>query len=287
MHKARLRGKLGERALVLEGKVVLVTGGTSGIGAAMVSYFTGVGALVAYCARTVPEAREGQALPISADVSKVNDVSRLFDTVGEALGPISAVVHAAAILDPIGSICDNDPAAWLRAIEINLFGSFLITREACRRMRTRGGRIVLLSGGGASNPFPNYTAYACSKVAVVRLTETVAEEMKATGVEINCLAPGFVATPMHQATLRAGVAAGESYLERTLQGLRLDAVPPDLAARAAAFLISDAARGITGKFVSAVHDGWAEWPSHLSELADSDVFTLRRILPRERGMSWQ
>jgi 3-oxoacyl-[acyl-carrier protein] reductase len=123
---------------------------------------------------------------------------------------------------------------------------------------------------------------------VVRFVETVAHELRAEGIEINALAPGFVATRMHQETLAAGAeAAGSDYLERTKGELESGGVPPEVPAAAAVFLISDAARGITGKFVSAVYDGWQTWPEHLAEIEGSDLFTLRRIVPKERGLSWQ
>jgi 3-oxoacyl-[acyl-carrier protein] reductase len=198
------------------------------------------------------------------------------------------VIHAAGVLGPIGSILEiEDPALWWETLRINLFGTFLITRAAARRMRDAGGgRIVLYAGGGASAPFPNYTAYASSKVAVVRFAETVAQEL-APDVEVNCLAPGFVLTRMHQQTLAAGEKAGKEFLEKTQSMLDEGGVSPTIAAEASAFLVSDAARGITGKFVAAAYDGYSEWPEHLAELRETDIFTLRRILPRDRGMNWQ
>jgi 3-oxoacyl-[acyl-carrier protein] reductase len=142
-------------------------------------------------------------------------------------------------------------------------------------MKKSGGRIMLFSGGGASAPLPDFTAYACSKAAVVRLVETVAREMTQYRIEINCLAPGLVATRMAAQAAAAGRAPN------------VEPVPASLGAEAAAFLISDLAAGISGKFVAAPYDEWRDWPAHLPELHDSDIFTLRRILPRDRGMNWQ
>jgi len=226
---------------------------------------------------------------LTADVGEESDVERIFDYVIASFGACNGIIHAAAVLGPIGPVAEvEDPELWWDTLRINLFGTFLVTRAAARRMKaTSGGRIVLYAGGGASAPFPNYTAYACSKVAVVRFTETVAVEL-APEIEVNCLAPGLVATRMQQQTLAAGDRAGAEYLETTKNALAQGAaVSPKLAAETSAFLASDAARGITGKFVSARFDGYAEWPEHLAELRDTDIFTLRRILPRDRGMDWQ
>jgi NAD(P)-dependent dehydrogenase (short-subunit alcohol dehydrogenase family) len=271
----------------LTGKSVVVTGGSMGIGEVVARTCLEAGANVTICARGVDALERAKArfeaaghrgtiASAAIDVSNPAEVTRALDAAAARFGGIDGVVHAAAVLEPIGSILDVDPAAWLRTVEIDLFGSFLVTREACARMRERGGRIVLFAGGGASTPYPNFTAYACSKVAVVRFAESVALEMAPFGIEINTLAPGLVATRMIDQTKRSGYATAA-----------VAPVPPESAARAAAFLLSDAARGITGKFVAASYDDYARWPEHLEELRSSDIFTLRRILPKERGSDWQ
>jgi NAD(P)-dependent dehydrogenase (short-subunit alcohol dehydrogenase family) len=222
-----------------------------------------------------------------ADVSVDNDVKTLFE-LAESDRPVDGVVHAAAILGPIGTVVDIEPSDWLQAIQVDLYGTFLVTRRACQSMimAGRAGSIVLLSGCGAATPFPRYTAYASSKAGVARFAETAALEMAAHGIRVNCLAPGFVATRLHQQTLDAGERAG-TYGERTANLLTTGGVPPTVAARAAAFLLSDRAKDITGRFVAAPYDDWEQWPAHASELQDSDLFTLRRIVPRDRGRDWQ
>jgi NAD(P)-dependent dehydrogenase (short-subunit alcohol dehydrogenase family) len=224
----------------------------------------------------------------ACDVSSQADVARLFEFAGECQ-TIGGLIHAAGVIAPVGGILDVDPAAWWETVKINLFGTFLVVRDAAARMRASGGgRIVVLSGGGASNPFPNFTAYAAGKVAVVRFVETAAIEFAPFGVEINALAPGFVATRMHAETLAAGpAAAGPDFFERTKQELERGGVSPDVGAKAAAFLLSGAAQGITGKFIAAQWDGYEGWPDHLEELRGSDLFTLRRVMPKDRGLPWQ
>jgi NAD(P)-dependent dehydrogenase (short-subunit alcohol dehydrogenase family) len=273
----------------LEGKSIVVTGGSMGIGYAVARRCLEDGARATVFARRTSEleAAAGRLRAggyddcvewIAGDVSAKADVERLFERAAARFGGVDGVVHCAAVIEPIGAILDVDPQAWLRTVEIDLYGTFLVTRQACASMRDRGGRIVLFSGGGASAAYPNFTAYGCSKAAVVRFAETVAIEMHPHGIEINALAPGLVATRMGEIARRSGVAGASAAPA---------AVKPDVAARAAAFLLSDAARGITGKFVSAVHDEYARWPEHLGEMQGTDLFTLRRILPRERGMQWQ
>jgi NAD(P)-dependent dehydrogenase (short-subunit alcohol dehydrogenase family) len=193
------------------------------------------------------------------------------------------------VYGPIGPVVKVDPTEWFDAIRVNLFGSFLVARRAAQVMIERGGGgvIVLMSGGGAATPFPNYTSYACGKVGVVRLTETLAQELVSHNVRVNCVAPGFVATRLHDQTLAAGVELAGAFLENTKAQLAKGGVPPSVAAGAVAFLLSDRAAGITGRFVAAPYDGFENWPTHAAAIKGSDLFTLRRIVPRDRGMDWQ
>ncbi|WP_447974973.1 SDR family NAD(P)-dependent oxidoreductase [Nitrospira sp. Kam-Ns4a] len=282
----------------LSGKRIVVTGGSMGIGLACAEACLEAGAKVLICARTkepLIEALEGfrrkgfrGAEAEVGDVTQQEQMDAVFQATIVRLGGLDGVIHCAGIYGPIGAVTDVDPGEWADAIRVNLFGTFLVTKLACQILKARGGgRIVLFSGGGAASPFPNYTAYACSKVAVVRLTETVAQEMRALNVEINCVAPGFVITRLHQQTLAAGERAGRAFLENTKRQIESGGVPASVGARAAAFLVSDAAKGITGKFVAAPYDGWEAWPQHLDELQKTDIFTLRRVVPRDRGMDWQ
>jgi len=282
----------------LTGKNVLVTGGSMGIGYAAADACLAAGADAVISARTETTLREAHArlqaryphrrvAAVTADAGVESDVERLFSECARN-GALHGVVHAAGIYGPIGKITDVAPSQWLDAVRINLFGSFLVARAACNAMReSGGGRIVMLSGGGAATPLPNYTAYACAKIGVVRMVESVAQEMAEYGIEINALAPGFVATRLHEETLKAGRERSDAVYDSTVQRLQRGAIPASVAGRASAFLLGDAARGITGKFVAAPYDGWSEWPKHLEELDGGDLFTLRRILPIDRGLNWQ
>ncbi len=279
-------------------KNILITGGSLGIGFATAQACLKGGGRVTICARNGGDVAaaveklkaEGyqNISGISADVTQQEQIEAALDTVESQFGAVNSVIHAAGVLGPIGNLTQVNPEAWFETIRINLFGTLLVARQTCLRLhKSGGGRIVLFSGGGAAYPFPNYTAYACSKVGVVRLTETIAQEMTPHNIEINCVAPGFVITRLHQQTLAAGELAGKDYLERTRTEIAKGGVSPTVAAETAAFLISDAAKGITGKFVAAPYDGWRDWTKHLEELQNTDIFTLRRILPKERGMDWQ
>ena len=225
---------------------------------------------------------------VKADVTRLEEFDRVLDAARE-LGGLHGVVHSAGTYGPIGPVVKVDPEDWFDAIRVNLFGTFLVARTACRRMIEEGvpGSMVLLSGGGAATPFPNYTAYACGKIAVVRFTETLALEVAAQGIRVNCVAPGFVATRLHDKTLAAGEALAGGFVDTTKAKLASGAVPASVAARTAVFLLSSQAEGITGRFVAAPYDDWEHWPERRDLIEGSDLFTLRRIVPRDRGMDWQ
>jgi NAD(P)-dependent dehydrogenase (short-subunit alcohol dehydrogenase family) len=273
---------------------VIVTGGTQGIGRKIVDVALESGASVTFCSRTetdvarvLNECCEQRIFGVTADIGDAKDVAGLFDVAVQRFGTVNAVIHAAAVMGPIGRLGDLDPNEWWDAVRIDLLGSFLITAEACRRMEEAGGRIVLFSGGGATTPFPRFSAYASSKVAVVRLVESTALEYAGTGIEINALAPGFVATRIHEATLSAGDAAGKEYLDRTVRDIGAGGVPAEVGATCACFLASPAARGISGRIVAAPWDDWERLPERVDQLTGNDLFTLRRIVPRDRGQNWQ
>jgi NAD(P)-dependent dehydrogenase (short-subunit alcohol dehydrogenase family) len=275
----------------LSGRCVLVTGGSRGIGRACATAAAAAGARVVISGRD-PDRLAGTAAALQsaglavsagppADVADGTAVDALVAAAVRELGQIDGVVHAAAVPGPIGPAVEQAPDPWWEAVRVNLLGTFLVLCAVARVM-TAGGRMVALSGGGAAGPFPYFSAYGASKAAVVRLVETLAHEW-AGRIEVNALAPGFVATDIHQATLAAGQAAGAEYLERTRRELSMGGVPPDLAGRAAVFLLSARSAGITGRLLAAPWDDWWRWPDRREQIADGDLFTLRRIVPRNRG----
>ena len=275
-----------DAGLDLSGKNVLVTGGSMGIGFAVAQACLRAGARVVIAARDGSKVHEAveelkavsgsaQVEGAVADVTEIRQIDAALDLLASRFGPVTSLVHAAAVQGPIGEITMLDPDEWLEAVRIDLFGAFLTARQTCERLKKTGGRIVLFSGGGATAPAPSFTAYGCSKVGVVRLAETIAIEMAPYGIEVNALAPGLVATRMLDQTLAAGHRP------------TVEPVPSTLGAEAAAFLVSDLASGITGKLLAAPYDDWRNWPQRLRELQQSDAFTLRRIVPRDRGMDWQ
>jgi len=284
----------------LESRNAIITGANQGLGLEIARAYVRAGANVFLCARNagmLEKAREellslaapGQiVLARAGDVSKPADVEKI---VGEAMGTfprLHILVNNAGIYGPMGFSEEVDWQEWVQAIEINLLGSVLMCRAVVPHFRQHGyGKIVQLSGGGATNPLPRISAYAASKAAVVRFAETLAEELRPFGVDVNSIAPGALNTRMMNELLAAGPEkVGSAFHERMLKLREQGGTPLERGASLAVLLGSAASDGITGKLISAAWDPWEKFPDHLSDLQEKDVYTLRRIVPKDRGMHW-
>jgi NAD(P)-dependent dehydrogenase (short-subunit alcohol dehydrogenase family) len=149
------------------------------------------------------------------------------------------------------------------------------------------GKIINLSGGGATTPMPGFSAYAASKAAVVRFTETLAMELAGSGVEVNAVAPGLLKTRMMDQMLEAGPErAGYQQIEAVMRSAETGGTPPALATKLCVFLASEGSNGITGKLISAPWDPWENLPAHREDLQSTDIYTMRRTTPKDRGMGW-
>jgi 3-oxoacyl-[acyl-carrier protein] reductase len=192
------------------------------------------------------------------------------------------------VYGPFGLLEEADWSEWVRAIEINLFGSVIPMRAVLPHFKTQAhGKIIQLSGGGATNPLPRIGAYAASKAAIVRLAETIAEECKGLGVDVNAIAPGALNTRLLDDVLAAGPEkVGPEFFTRAMRQKETGGVPLDHGTALAVFLASTASNGITGRLISAVWDRWSDWPAHVEELGRSDAYTIRRIVGRDRGLAW-
>jgi NAD(P)-dependent dehydrogenase (short-subunit alcohol dehydrogenase family) len=149
------------------------------------------------------------------------------------------------------------------------------------------GKIVQISGGGATNPMPRLTAYATSKAAVVRFAESLALEVQDHGIDVNAIAPGALDTRLLDEVIAAGPGAvGQDFYDRMVKTKAQGGTPLAVGAALAVFLASRASDGITGRLISAVWDPWATLPERLDDLRKTDVYTLRRIVPKDRGLPW-
>jgi NAD(P)-dependent dehydrogenase (short-subunit alcohol dehydrogenase family) len=285
---------------LLENKTAIITGASQGLGIEIARKYIEAGASIIICARdqTLLE-RAGQQLQAllapeqkmlcrPADVSNIDDVRAVVSATKREFGRVDILVNNAGTYGPMGAIEDVDWQEWVRAIEVNLYGSILMCREVLPHFRMQGhGKVVQLSGGGATNPLPRISAYAVSKAAVIRFIETLAEELRGQKIDVNAIAPGALNTRMLDEVLDAGPEkVGQAFYERSLKQKQEGGVSLDKGAELAVFLGSALSDGITGKLISAVWDPWQTFPQHLDDLNKIDIYTLRRIVPQDRGLSW-
>jgi NAD(P)-dependent dehydrogenase (short-subunit alcohol dehydrogenase family) len=285
---------------VLTGRTAIVTGGSHGLGLEIARGFAASGARVLVCgrdeaaldrARTDLQSVASESDAVATTMTDVAEPAAAEHLVAEALARFSRVhvlVNNAGIYGPKGPSEEVDWDEWEQAIRVNLFGSVQCCRAVLPHFRANGyGKIIQLSGGGATSPLPRLSAYAASKAAIVRFAETLAEEVRGTGIDVNSIAPGALNTRLLDEVLEAGPElVGDSFYERALEQRSSGGTPLDLAVRLAIFLGSAESDGITGKLISAPWDPWAELPSHLDDLRSTDVYTLRRIVPSDRDLSW-
>ncbi len=187
---------------------------------------------------------------------------------------LHGLVCAAALMDPVGPIGSYAPADFKRTLDVNVVGTLLAVHHCLPALQAAGGSIVTFGGGGATAPLPRFDAYAASKAAIGRLTENLAIAL--APLRINCVAPGFVATRLHEATLAAGAeAAGPDFYERTRRAIEQGGFPAAEAADLVCLLLADPP--FSGKLVSAQWDPWRD-PTYHERLANEpDLGTLRRI----------
>lgn len=284
----------------LSGRNAIVTGASQGLGFSIARAYVEAGASVAICARDASSLEGAQAelrsvaqqsqkiVARRADVAEESEVGAFVELALHELGRVDILVNNAGVYGPLGPIEDIDWAAWVRAIEINLMGSVLFCRALLPHFKgNRSGKIIQLSGGGATNPLPRISAYAASKAAIVRFAETLAEEVREWGIDVNSIAPGALNTRLLDEVLAAGPdQVGETFYNRSLKQKEGGGAGLQKGTDLALFLASTASDGITGKLISAIWDPFPEFPQHADDLQKTDVYTLRRIVPRDRGLKW-
>jgi len=278
----------------------IVTGASQGLGRMIAQRFVEEGANVLFCGRDdqmlasvetelQSAAFAGQkVIARRCDVSSNNEVEAMFRQYDSELGQLSILVNNAGIYGPKGPTEEVDWDEWQRCIEINLCGTVIPCRYAITRFKKLGeGKIINLSGGGATSPLPNLSAYAASKAAVVRLTETLAEELRDWHVDVNAIAPGALNTRLLDEILQAGPErVGAEFHARAVKQSQTGGVPLALGADLCVYLASEQSDGISGKLISAKWDPWSSLHKYKNELGATDIYALRRITPEDRCRNW-
>lgn len=284
----------------LKNQCAIISGASQGLGFEIAKHFIQEGAHVMLCSRnpeTLYKAQEAlikiannktKVLAIPVDVSNLDEMQSLVKKTIAEFSKIDILVANAAIYGAKGPIDEVDWEEWSRAIDINLKGTVIQCKTVLPHLKqNKCGKIIILSGGGATKPMPNLSAYAASKAAVVRFAETLAEEVRNFNIDVNTVAPGALNTRLLDEVLTAGPEkVGHELYEQSLKQKQQGGTPLETGAALCTFLASKESNGITGKLISAVWDPWKKLFSYLDELKKTDIYTLRRIVPQDRGINW-
>jgi 3-oxoacyl-[acyl-carrier protein] reductase len=267
----------------LKDKGVLITGAGRGIGKRLAIGFAAAGARVGLLARSPAELdlakleiehAGGVALRIRADVRDTEQLSAAVDRMQVVFGGVQVLVTAAAIQGPISPFHECKMKTWAETLETNVIGVMNTIRAVLPRMiEKRSGKIIVISGGGASYGRPNFSAYAGSKAALARIVESIAEEIRDHNVQINCLLPGGAYTSMTDEILQAGERAGQKELEEAHKIRITGGIPAEKQIQLAIFLASEKSNHITGKLIHVTDD----WKKLEHENMKHEAYTLRRL----------
>lgn len=276
----------------------LITGASRGLGRALAKAFWAAGANLILLGRTSPNldsliaelgaSQEQRVLPIAVDFSDPSTMELAINLARSSFSTLDVLINNAAIQGPIGELQNNSWEEWTETIQTNLLSPIALCKGIAPWMTQQGsGCILNISGGGATSPRPYFSAYATAKAGLVRFSETLAEELEPYSIRVNCIAPGSMKTSMLSKILEVGQeVAGHKEIEAIQKVMDDGGACMGRVAELALFLASDKAKGITGKLISAVWDPWTDLPHHLEDLKNTDIYTLRRITPRDRGKLW-
>jgi short-subunit dehydrogenase len=282
-------------------KNIIITGASRGFGKAIAHKFLKEQCNIAICARNSDELKFAQIemviqsynktniYSMPCDVSNEIQVNTFIDNSIEKFNTIDAIILNAGVYGPMGALENVSLEDWKSAFDINFYGVLLPCRRIINHFKQqKKGKIIIVSGGGATNPMPNITAYAASKAAVVRLMESLALELKPYNIDVNAIAPGPLSTKLVDQVLDAGPdIVGFEFFQKNLKWKTEGATSPELGAGLIYYLTTPESNGITGKLISAQWDNWKDLKSHINELNNSDIYSLRRIVPEDRGYSWK
>jgi 3-oxoacyl-[acyl-carrier protein] reductase len=272
---------------------IVVTGSSTGIGRALAQRLVGEDHTVWGLARSEQAAfsagKSGTFSASRCDVASWAEVEGAFAQIGAKWKHIDGLVCCAGAHGEVGPAVRADPEKWSATVRANLDGTFNSIRAAYGLLvrAPRRAKIVCFAGGGATKARTNFSAYGIAKTGIVRLVETIAEEEIQAPLDINAVAPGAIATRLTDEIIALGPdIAGQAEFDSALKQKAGGGASLEHALDLVEWLLSPKSDGITGKLISAPWDPWHGLADHAHSLARSDVYTLRRILPADRGMKF-
>jgi len=278
---------------------VVITGATGGLGSSLAHLFTQLGANLLLIGRDQLKMESlVDELSLLKDNSQAinticldffsDDFEKKIKSAFDKLTTIDVLINNAATHGPIGPFWENDFTFWQNAHHINFSVPFILMRLAVPKMIAHNkGKIINIAGGGATSSRPGFSCYAISKTSLVRFTEIAADELRSYKIDVNIVSPGTMLTNLLKEVLNySEEAVGKKEIDSVLKTIK-DGGSMNKAKALCMFLASDSSDGITGKLISAVWDPWQNLERYKEMLLNSDIYTLRRIVPEDRNQKWE
>ncbi|MFC1527594.1 SDR family oxidoreductase [Candidatus Neomarinimicrobiota bacterium] len=280
----------------LKNKVAIVTGGSRGIGKAIADRFAQEGCKLMLASRTKSELVKTSELiknkfsvevsTYETDVGNEDEVNSMVLQTITDFGKVDILVNNAAIIGPIGEILLIGGKEFFDTIKNNIGGTVFCTKAVIPHMKSqKKGTIINLSGGGGLYPLPYYDAYSASKAAIVRLTENFALELEKYNINVTAISPGAVNTKMFDEQLMADkTSVGEKNWQDLQNRLSTGGDSIEKAPELALFIASQNRKELNGRVISAIWDDWRKISRLKDKIIDTDIFQMRRIVPKDRDV---
>jgi len=281
---------------LLKDKVVIITGGSRGIGKAIAERFAQEGCNLMLASRTKSELEKTAesiknqfSVNVSicqTDIGNENEVVAMVQETITEFGKIDILVNNAAIIGPMGEISKINGQEFFSTLKNNIGGTVFCAKAVIPYMKSQGqGSIINLSGGGGLSPLPYYDAYSASKAAIVRLTENFALELEEYNINVTAISPGAVNTKMFDEQLEANKnSIGDKNWTDLQNRLASGGDPIEKAPELALFIASKNRKEFNGKVISAIWDDWGKISNNKEKIIDTDIFQMRRIVPKDRDI---
>ncbi len=283
----------------LKNKNVIITGSTGGLGSALALKYLNEGANLILIGRTESKLNSLKTklikniiinqfiITIKLDLGNLNSIPKIINKELKKIPKVDILINCAAIQGPIGKSWENNFKEWEKSFNINFYSIMIMTNTILPFMiKNNNGSIINISGGGSTTSRPDFSSYAISKTALVRYTEILSDELSNTKIKVNSISPGVMATNMIKQVIKYKKSIKNKKELFTANKVLLEGDNKDNAINLCIFLSTNESNGINGKLISALWDPWNKFKKYQSYIANSDIYTLRRIIPEDRGMNW-
>lgn len=273
-------------------KVLIITGGTKGIGKKIVESFIKKNFYIAFCSsskckiNSKIKSYSRNFIYKKVDVRNEREVKNFITLIIKKFKKIDYLINNAGIYGDIGNFEYSSMKEWKKAIEVNLFGSVNFIKYCLPHFKKKTkSKIIQLSGGGATGPSPGFSSYGASKAAIVRFVETISIEIKKYNIDINAIAPGPINTGMiDQALFKGKSKLNIEDYNKLLMQKKNGGVGYEHVIKLINYLLSEKANGISGKLISAVWDNF-KLLNKFNKNKHGEIFTLRRKTGKDLGIS--